>query len=752
MNYLEHETEVKYVDGLLAHSQEWQWLIEKIQERFEVKEVDSWEEYLNESIAMRRMFQYFVKVLEVCDGEWKYRKVIHAEIWEIAKFYIGKISLDVCMQKVSYNVCKLFLLCVWITKLEKKDNEFEILYDIRLLSEKNYFQLINCESLREHEQEIMGYTETFQVRGMEVPLKCLEDNINQMEYLSDHDFLERYENVIVSYNAFSYQRIDEQECKTWQEEYLLDMLKVSFIGKKIQPMFTGSNGNVPEISMWSKDILKDMKNYFQDIRADFVLETISYFLFSTEPSKRIKLLHCRVLSEVINREEEHFKIFNSSSYVFLACMHKDKQMKECGQEAEYINLLQEIQKWEEPDRILKLKEDGYPTSRMQKEKAAQYLENKFKEVENISEIWELQKYIENTIVAGEITMEYFRVLCQKFRSCIKDKTDISVATVYYRYMLFLIEINKNNKSIDKRYLQKEMIQTQESWQNFAYSEQCKNMQKFSYEHTFEKRELAKFSEQALTNPIVFAGLCTPCSEKELLNIMTSASESVLVYLVNRMELNAVFPREKAIIYERHDIDKLLLNYVTVLEEKKGYKLLNKLEPTVFMEAIHERFFENTQCYVAIFSEEEKLYQMIKRECKVKLIPYSKRISLALLTQLFPVLEIKIRELAKLLGVFPFKKSKEEFMQYNDPSSLLREILGRVYEAQQSFENVSDLMFVYQMMYNGNSCNIRNECVHGRNYLAGGSLRFAFRVTLFAIYMIDFRIKTIKQNVSDIQDI
>ena len=69
MNYLEHETEVKYVDGLLAHSQEWQWLIEKIQERFEVKEVDSWEEYLNESIAMRKMFQYFVKVLEVCDGD-----------------------------------------------------------------------------------------------------------------------------------------------------------------------------------------------------------------------------------------------------------------------------------------------------------------------------------------------------------------------------------------------------------------------------------------------------------------------------------------------------------------------------------------------------------------------------------------------------------------------------------------------------------------------------------------------------------
>ena len=30
MNYLEHKTKVKYGDGLLAHSQEWQWLIRVI--------------------------------------------------------------------------------------------------------------------------------------------------------------------------------------------------------------------------------------------------------------------------------------------------------------------------------------------------------------------------------------------------------------------------------------------------------------------------------------------------------------------------------------------------------------------------------------------------------------------------------------------------------------------------------------------------------------------------------------------------
>ena len=121
----------------------------------------------------------------------------------------------------------------------------------------------------------------------------------------------------------------------------------------------------------------------------------------------------------------------------------------------------------------------------------------------------------------------------------------------------------------------------------------------------------------------------------------------------------------------------------------------------------------------------------------------------MVTQLFPELEIKIRELVTLFGIFPFKKNIDEFMQYNDPSSLLRELLIMVFDEQHSFENVPDLMFVYNIMYNGNSCNVRNECIHGRDYLSGGQLRFAFRATLFAIHMVEFRINTIKENVSDI---
>lgn len=52
------------------------------------------------------------------------------------------------------------------------------------------------------------------------------------------------------------------------------------------------------------------------------------------------------------------------------------------------------------------------------------------------------------------------------------------------------------------------------------------------------------------------------------------------------------------------------------------------------------------------------------------------------------------------------------------------------------------------MYNSNSLNIRNECMHGRDFLSGGGLKFAFKMTLLAIYMLIFRIKIIEENTED----
>lgn len=118
-----------------------------------------------------------------------------------------------------------------------------------------------------------------------------------------------------------------------------------------------------------------------------------------------------------------------------------------------------------------------------------------------------------------------------------------------------------------------------------------------------------------------------------------------------------------------------------------------------------------------------------------------------ITQLFPALEINIRKLGSMLGVVPFKESIKDFAKFKDSSSVLREIILDVKNELGSFENIPDLLFVYNCMYNGNSINVRNDCMHGREYLTGGQLRFAFRITLISLYMIIYRINSIIHNLN-----
>lgn len=88
MFYLDHEEQVKFVDGVLAHSQEWQWLIDIIGEKAEFKDIDSWGDFVNERIQLQTIYEYFVKILSFCDREWEWPQVQIQQLWLIAQFYL----------------------------------------------------------------------------------------------------------------------------------------------------------------------------------------------------------------------------------------------------------------------------------------------------------------------------------------------------------------------------------------------------------------------------------------------------------------------------------------------------------------------------------------------------------------------------------------------------------------------------------------------------------------------------------------
>lgn len=229
--------------------------------------------------------------------------------------------------------------------------------------------------------------------------------------------------------------------------------------------------------------------------------------------------------------------------------------------------------------------------------------------------------------------------------------------------------------------------------------------------------------------------------------MEQTSENALAYMFQNMLLSPTFPESiNAINYEQHDVDCEIKKMVEDIKKRMGYKFLNDVSVDTHMLALHQRYKHSVITTASLFKDEEKLYNYLNECIEYDLLPYEKDIKIAHLTQLFPALEVYIRDLGAMVGVVPFKENIKDFAKFKDSSSVLREVILNVKEELGSFENIPDLLFVYNCMYNGNSINVRNDCMHGRFYLSGGQLRFAFRVTLISLYMIIYRINTINENL------
>lgn len=756
-NYLEHADKVKYIDGLIAHSQEWQWFIDLIYKTYDIHEINSWHDYENISSVARAVFNYFIKILEVSDKTFAFPSIELAEIWEIARYYIGSQTLGECSAKIETSFSKLMLFCIWVTKLRNASHESEpnCTYDIRILTQKNYFQIIDIDPYLSSEEALLNYAEKISIDGFDKPISCLKDNLACIEYPVDITFFTGIEEKILTYDALSFQSIAIEPHSPWQEIYLLDMLKVSISNKKLVPMCSFNNKIVPDFSLWQPKNLYDMKKYFHHKCADFLIDTVLYIMHGVDLPHKTKCLHLDFLTKAFIDKKDVFAISSSSSFKIISMLFESRNLKDCQNETSYLNLLKIIHEFTEADIkfIIELKNSYYPISKEQRAIVNEFYRYKYKQIGNINKMSKFDMYLTDPDIPISIDTNHLLQVHNKFNIYISSDDSLNTSCLFYKYMVFLLNVNAKNQIVDKRWVHAEMIRIQSLWQNNYYMLQTKNMQTFSNTLEISTTKIIKFSEKAIANPIFFAQQCIACSTEKIIEIMQSTSEHPFMQLVSRIALSPVFPNgDIKIQLERHDIDNLLKNQIKNLLETKGYKFLNILPIDKYIFDIHENYKIYTRAMSSFFVKTSELYNIVQAETDIELLPFSDELNLGMLTQLFPVLEIKIREFATMFGIFPFKKNLDEFMQHNDPSSLLREILLRIYDEQESFENVPDLLFVYNIMYNSNSLNVRNECIHGRDYLSGSSLKFAFTVTLFAIYMITFRINTIKDNVSDILEL
>lgn len=748
-NYLDHEIEVKYMDGILAQSKEWQWFIDCIESTFELSDISNYDEFKKRNAPLRRIMGNLINITEISNKNWTFTQNVLKDLFEIAQFSAGQLSINDCRKRIVTNIGQVFLAIVWLTKLENSDNETNFITDMRFMCQHNFYQAIEMPSFVSEEDEILEFLDSITIDGFENPRSCIKDNLMQIHYGVTEGFIDKYRDNLISVNAFNYQNVQKDEYLTWQEYSLLDMLSVSIEKRTITPTFSNNYTSIPDHSLWTSAVIHQIKNFFNDPAADFVAETIDYIKNGVLPEKKVIETHCRLLKELMENSND-YEVYSSSSFTVIASLFSDSSMTSIEKNGDVLAFIKCVQSINSIPLLLRFREAHFPLSKNQTNTIKRYITEQYKAIGNINDIYQLIDYLSNKDIAKNITQPYYEMIKPMFIKMLDNPRQQLIPTLFYRAMMFLINVDQTNQQVDKHIVKAEMISLQEYWQNHIYAEQLHNLQEFKQSTTFLSKDVDMFNNLLLTNPVLIAQKCLISKTDDLLNAMNSISEHPLLYMFRKMILTPFFPLEGGVInYDNHEIDTLLGKQVDEIKKQYGYKFLNVLETDIYVSSLHERYRELAAITIPLFKEEKKLYDFLETQLETSLIPYDTEIKLGHLTQLFPLLEIQIRKLGKMIGIVPFKEKASEFMKFKDPSSILREILEDVYTELGSFENVSDLLFVYHFMYNGNSLNIRNECIHGRDYISGNRLKYAFKITLLALHMIMYRIIVIKENTPTI---
>lgn len=738
-NYLEHEEKVKYMEAVFNKDHEWQWFIDCIEANFEIREVKSWVEYTNQRHSIEEIFSYFLKIVESGPTELNFRELSIKEIYLIAEYFQGKKIRAEVQSEITFNFAKILLLIVWLTKIENQDNDTNYITDMRILVQNNIFLLLNIQGLSFYEKEILEYLDTIIIEDVKSVKKVLFDNINMVKYSPNIEFLESCRKQIINANVFDHTSIENKPSNlTWEEDMLLSMLEVSISDNKLVPMVQMGGTMRPNIEEWTKERLENLKDFFNLDLSDFIIETIKYILFKIIPSQKIIDIHIELVLNQLDTGTSLYEKYGCSSFKIVSYLFRDKKLlsekKKC--------LMIKFSEMKDIEEIKELNKNYIPLSKEQKEILKDYYDECYRQLDNVNADYEFSEYLKNTDVVKSINNDYFVKVSKTFYKLIKENQRMC-ADLFIRYMQFLIRLNFN-QNIDKEYVKFEMIRIQKLWECEYYDICCSNLHEFSHKIEIKSEDVEQYNDSILSNIFVIANTCMITKNEEFIEIMETVSKYAISHLVSKVHYTKRFPirDEDCFRYEQHDIDELMKEVVEKILINYGYKFLNTMNTDVYVKAISDRIQENALLNFQFFHKVKELYVILihKLRGEYNLIKFDDEVTVAHLMQLFPLLEIKIKELGTMYNIFPYKEDEKHFMESKDPSSILRVLLKEVYTETQGFEVAPDILFVYNYMYNGNSLNIRNECVHGRDYLSGGSLIFAFKVTLASLLMVMKRIE------------
>lgn len=490
-----------------------------------------------------------------------------------------------------------------------------------------------------------------------------------------------------------------------------------------------------------------MRKYYENTVVIFLIESIEYVLYGTIPSKETIDKHFYLFAESIrNVDEKELNLkWKSSSLEFVISFFKNTKI-DLSPENKKIYYTT-IDKVNDINCLSYLKNSSISLSKNRKEYLKKFIIETANSINEMNDFLKLNEYLNDESIVSIIDKCLFHSVSEKFSEVldsINENDGVFISTLFLSYLLFLIKI-KNNRNIEPSEVSAEIIFIRELWQTDYYIKSQKSLKTFSKSINISKDDMTRHNNLILENPLAVAFNCLSLNEMSMVSILESLSNSAMILFVSKISINEDFPCQKSIIIDsRHSIDMIFKDYIDRIKTKKAYKLLNNFSTDKFIGEIYEHIGAIINTTFSTFTNDKKLYEyVVNSNSDYCLIEYNDKLTLAHLTQLFPIIESKIRNIGEAFGIPPICEELDKYYKLKEPSTILGKIISFVYNETKELTLCCDFLFVYFSMYGENGLNIRNDCIHGKEYnKSENEIVLAFRITLFCLHILDERYELI----------
>lgn len=671
MNYFEHEQKVKYIDGVLAKSQDWDWLIEYIENNFTVNfAMKRFDDFNTIFADIADVFRYFNTINEYIDDELKINKQWLRSINELSLYYVGKKNY----QELNLNndFLKVFELLIFLAKLSNETNEQKCIIYPDIIECRNLFKLIDISNFIREKSEILNRLKSVSF-DTSTQISVFESNINK-EFCDCTTVLSKKHDNIIFANCFSYQHIRDFKCNTWEERYLLDMLNTSYKNGILEPSVRYTNGaTFPDFNLWTKEIISTMKSDFDNEEADFILESINYILHNIIPSEKVMLKHASLLVqhyENINQSNDEYKNYSCSSLEMLISLFNDKNIAFNKNLIipynKALNKITNIQKLVEIDSRYPIRDKKI------KKKIEEYIAEKLSNANNIHDFATFNNFISDKDIINRSNNVIFQKVSDAFENVVSESDGISVTSLFVGYLQYLLKI-KNNREVIASDISKEINYIRHLWKEEYLNKSVSNMQTFSNSVSVDSKDIDIHNKSIIESPYAIAYNCMMLKKESIIKAIENIAKTPILSFITNIEINDDFPYiPKLIIDERHEIDWYYKNMVEGIRKDNSYKFLNDFKIDEILPRIYKHIKFNINIDFGMFQKTETLYNKIKeKNNNYLLLEYSKTPTIAHLTQLFPVLECKIREMGELFGITPIREDVKHLTKLKEPTTILK---------------------------------------------------------------------------------